>query len=65
MLYQLTCTEVKYKTDLLLIIREEISVVIQLQKVFQQFLTMDTRKDISKAFKFITLKDLVICTLLK
>ena len=55
MLYQLTCTEVKYKTDLLLIIREEISVVIQLQKVFQQFLTMDTRKDISKAFKFITL----------
>ena len=65
MLYQLTCTEVKYKTYLLLIIREEISVVIQLQKVFQQFLTMDTRKDISKAFKFITLKDLVICTLLK
>ena len=51
MLYQLTCTEVKYKTYLLLIIREEISVVIQLQKVFQQFLTMDTRKDISKAFR--------------
>ena len=50
MLYQLTCTEMKYKTDLLLIIREEISVAIQLQKVFQQFPTMDTRKDISKAF---------------
>ena len=51
MLYRLTRTEVKYKMDLLLIFREEINVVTQLQEVFQQFLTMDTRKDISKAFR--------------
>ena len=31
MLYQLMCTEVKYKTDLLLILREEISVVTHVQ----------------------------------
>ena len=52
---QLMCIEVKYKTDLL-IIREEISVVIILWKVFQYFITTILEKIFPRPIEFINLK---------